>query len=248
MLSVIIITKNEAHNIAACLQAVTWADEVIVLDSGSGDDTVTISRQYTDQVFETDWQGFGVQKQRALAKATGEWVLSIDADEIVTSELKAEIETAMRNNTCNGYEIPRLSTYCGKPMRHGGWWPDYLLRLFRRDCGYFIESLVHERVVVDGKIGRLKSPLLHDKFVSLDEVVQKINHYSTLGAQMLYEKGVRSSVSKALFRGFWMFFRTYVIKLGLLDGRHGLMLAISTGEDTYYKYMKLLELQSRKQS
>ncbi len=246
MLSVIIITKNEAHNISACLQAVAWADEIIVLDSGSEDDTVAICRQYTDKVFETDWQGFGVQKQRALAKAKGDWVLSIDADEIVTQELRTEIEKIMEHGQFNGYEIPRLSNYCGRPMRHGGWWPDYVLRLFRRDCGHFIESLVHERVVVEGKMGRINTPLLHDKFASLDEVLQKINHYSTLGAESLYGKGVRSSVSKALFRGFWMFFRTYVIKLGFLDGRHGLMLAISTGEDTYYKYMKLLDLQSRK--
>jgi glycosyltransferase involved in cell wall biosynthesis len=245
MLSVIIITKNEAHNIGQCLEAVAWADEVIVLDSGSEDDTVAISRQYTNKVFETDWQGFGVQKQRALEKAKGDWVLSIDADEIVTAELKEEIRAVITRPELNGYEIPRLSNYCGKPMRHGGWWPDYVLRLFRRDSGRFSEALVHERVFVDGKIGRLNAPLIHDKFVNLDEVLHKINYYSTLGAEMLYRKGVRSSLGKALSHGVWMFFRTYFIKLAFLEGWRGVMLSISTAEETYYKYIKLLDLQCR---
>jgi len=245
VLSVIIITKNESDHIASCLQSVLWADEIIVLDSGSDDDTVEICKQYTDNVFVTDWPGFGIQKQRALDKARGDWVLSIDADEVVTTELRIEIEEALQQEQINGYDIPRLSSYCGKQIRHGGWWPDYVLRLFRRNTGYFTESVVHERIVVQGEIGNLTSPLLHDAFVSLDEVLRKVNDYSSLGAELLYQKGVQSSISKAILKALWTFIRTYWFKAAFLDGRQGLMLSISNAEGTYYKYVKLLELQNR---
>jgi len=243
MLSVIIITKNESAHIGPCLQSVLWADEIIVLDSGSEDDTVEICKQYTDSLFITDWPGFGIQKQRALDKAQGDWILSIDADEVVTTELRIEIEKALQQEQFNGYEIPRLSSYCGKQIRHGGWWPDYVLRLFRRNAGYFTESVVHERIVVQGEIGKLTSPLLHDAFVNLDEVLRKVNCYSSLGAEMLHQKGVKSSISKAIFKALWTFIRTYWLKAAFLDGRQGLMLSISNAEGSYYKYVKLLELQ-----
>jgi len=245
MFSVIIITKNEASHIGRCLESVSWADEIIVLDSGSQDDTLSICRQYTDKVYETDWPGFGVQKQRALDKATGDWVLSIDADEVVTPELRMEIEQAFQQEQFQGYDIPRLSSYCGRQIRHGGWWPDYVLRLFRRQSGRFSDSLVHEKIFVEGAISRLATPLLHDAFVNLDEVLHKVNGYSSLGAEMLYQKGVRSSISKAIFKALWTFIRTYFLKLAIMDGRQGLMLSISNAEGTYYKYAKLLELQSR---
>ncbi|MDD1616711.1 MAG: glycosyl transferase family 2 [Methylococcaceae bacterium NSP1-2] len=245
-LSVIIITKNESTHIGGCLQSVAWADEIIVLDSGSSDDTVNICRTYTNKVYSTDWQGFGIQKQRALDRATGDWVLSIDADEIVTAELKAEIMQAMQTNDINGFEIPRLSNYCGRQMRHGGWFPDYVLRLFRRECGQFTNHVVHERIIVTGKIARLNTPFLHDAFVDFEEVLHKVNHYSSLGATVLYEKGVRSSLPKAIVKGLWTFIRTYFLKAAFLDGQQGLMLAISNAEGAYYKYVKLWALQHLK--
>lgn len=245
MLSVIVITKNEAGHIARCLESVSWVDEIIVLDSGSTDDTVPICRRYTDKVYQTDWPGFGIQKQRAVDKATGDWILSVDADEVVTPELRAEIEKVLQQAHYSGYEIPRLSSYCGRQMRHGGWWPDYVLRLFRHDCGRFSDSAVHETIIVQGPVGRMQSPLLHDAFINLDEVLHKVNCYSTLGAQMLYQRGVRSSLGKAILKGFWTFIRTYLIKAAILDGRQGLMLSVSNAEGTYYKYLKLLELQNR---
>lgn len=245
-LSVIIITRNEAAHIGGCLQSVAWADEIIVLDSGSIDNTVDICRTFTDNVYETDWQGFGIQKQRALNKATGDWVLSIDADEIVTPELKQEIIHAMQNSDNNGFEIPRLSNYCGRAMRHGGWFPDYVLRLFRRQFGHFTDAVVHERVIVEKPIGRLTTPFLHDAFVDFEEVLHKVNNYSTLGAKLLYEKGVRSSLPKAILKGLWTFIRTYFLKAAFLDGQQGLMLAISNAEGAYYKYVKLWALQHLK--
>lgn len=245
MLSVIVITKNESIHIQRCLESVVWADEIIVLDSGSDDNTVKICRQYTDKVYETDWPGFGIQKQRALNKATGDWVLSIDADEVVTESLRVEIEQAIQKNSFQAYEIPRLSTYCGRQMRHSGWWPDYVLRLFQRNSGRFSEAIVHERVLVDGRVGRLVAPFLHDTAVDLEEILVKVNSYSTLGSKMLYAEGARSSIIKAVLKGFWTFNRTYWLKAGFLDGAQGLMLAISNAESSYYKYLKLWALQHK---
>lgn len=241
MLSVIIITKNEAQHIGRCLESVRFADEIIILDSGSTDNTVEICKTYSAHVFSTDWPGFGIQKQRALDKATGDWVLSIDADEQVTPQLQAEIIQAMQNNNADGFEIPRLSSYCGHNMKHGGWWPDYVLRLFKRELGKFSPELVHERIYVSGKIAQLTQPLLHEAFIDPEEVLHKINSYSTLGARKLHEAGKKTSLAEAILKGLWTFIRTYLLKAAFLDGRHGLMLAISNAEGAYYKYVKLLE-------
>jgi len=245
MLSVIVITRNEASHIERCLATVSWADEIIVLDSGSDDDTVDRCRKYTDKVFVLDWMGYGVQKQRALEKASGEWILSIDADEMVTPELRTEIEDAMQRPGINGFEIPRLSSYCGTIIRHGGWWPDYVLRLFKRTKGRFSDDLVHEKMTVEGTVVQLEQPLLHEAFIDYDEVLRKIDHYSSLNARQLYEGGARTSLLHAVTRGFWAFFRTYLLKASFLDGAHGFTLAVSNAEGTYYKYLKLLELQRR---
>jgi glycosyltransferase involved in cell wall biosynthesis len=243
-LSVIVITKNEAAHIAQCLESVKWADEIIVLDSESSDETVSICHQFTPHVFETDWQGFGIQKQRALNKATGDWVLSIDADEIISPELRAEIEQAILQD-CDAFLLPRLSSYCGKFIKHGGWYPDYILRLFRREFGHFTDDVIHERVIVEGKIGKLTSPILHESYSDLSEVLEKVNSYSSLNAQKLFERDVKSSLSKAILRALWKFIQTYFVKAAFLDGKHGLMLAISSAESVYYKYLKLLELQNK---
>jgi len=245
MLSIIIITKNESGHIARCLQSVSWADEIIVLDSGSSDDTVSICRQFTPLVYETDWPGFGPQKQRALDKATGDWVLSIDADEQITKESKSEILQAIKSKTIHGYEIPRLSSYCGRQMKHGGWWPDYVSRLFQRETGYFTDDLVHERIIITGNIQKLTNPILHEAFIDPEEVLHKVNTYSSLGAKKLFAKGKSTSLSMVILKGLWTFFRTYILKASILDGAQGLMLAISNAEGTYYKYLKLLDLQNK---
>ncbi len=244
MLSVIVITKNEEQHIQRCLESVSWADEIIVLDSGSQDNTLALARAYTDKVFSTDWPGFGIQKQRALEKASGDWVLSIDADEYVTLELREQLQQAMSQNDVDGMEIPRLSSYCGREIKHGGWWPDYVLRLFKREKGKFTAELVHERVEIDGLIGQLSSPLLHEAFISPEEVLHKLNSYSTLSARKLHAAGKKASISQAIFKGLWTFIRTYFLQAAFLDGQHGLLLAISNAEGAYYKYVKLWALQN----
>lgn len=237
-ISVIIITKNEEQNIYDCLESVKWADEIIVLDSGSSDRTVEICKQFTPKVFATDWPGFGVQKNRALEMATNDWVLSIDADERVSDELAKEIRETIDGGDLDGYEIPRLSSYCGRFMRHGGWWPDPVLRLFKKERGRFTDSIIHERLVLDGRVGRLKNHLLHYTFRDLEKVLDTINRYSTAGALQKVEHGKGGGLPSAIAHGLWTFFRTYVIKGGFLDGAEGFMLAFSNAEGAYYKYLK----------
>jgi len=242
-LSVILITKNEAANIRACLESVAWADEIIVVDSGSTDDTTAIAREMGAKVYEHDWPGFGPQKNRALGYAGKEWVFSIDADERVTPELRAEIENVlMAEQASDSYLVPRVSNYCGRFMYHSGWYPDLLLRLFKRGKAHFTDDLVHERLVVEGSSDKLTSQLLHYAFDDIEEVLHKVNQYSTAGAAMMYKRGKKSSLIGAVVRGLWSFFRTYILRGGILDGREGLMLAISNAEGTYYRYLKLMIL------
>lgn len=238
-LSVIIITHNEAHNIEACLRSVAFADEVVVLDSGSTDDTVQLARAMGASVSTSpDWPGFGIQKNRALALARSDWVLSVDADERVTPELQAEIQAVLRLPACDVYAFPRLSSYCGQYMRHSGWYPDRVIRLFRRQAARFSDDLVHEKILASGQIGQLTCALLHESFRSLESVLDKVNRYSSVGAQVLQNKGKTSSLGKALGHGLWAFVRTYFLRRGFLDGRMGLVLAISNAEGTYYRYLK----------
>lgn len=240
MISVIIITKNEASNIRDCLNSVSWADEIIVVDSGSNDGTQEICRGYANcKLVETDWPGFGPQKNRALERASHNWVFSIDADERVSDELRREIIETVKDGSHDGYLIPRRSQYCGRFIDHAGWYPDYVLRLFKKDQSQFTDDKVHEKVVVKGSEGKLSEPLLHYSFSNLEQVLSKVDHYSTLGAQQLYARGKKATVGKAIYKGFWSFIRTYLIRRGFLDGKHGLMLAISNAEGTYYKYAKL---------
>ena len=249
-LSVIVITKNEAHNIGACLQSVLFADQLVVLDSGSRDGTLDIARTIGAEVSENhDWQGFGVQKNRALALARCDWVLSIDADERVTPALQAEIMAAITSSASDAYSFPRLSSYCGQYMRHSGWYPDRVTRLFKRHAAQFSCELVHEKLLTSSPVGQLASPLLHESFTGFEAVLDKVNRYSSAGSQMLFARGKTASPGKALAHGAWAFVRTYIFKRGFLDGRLGLVLAISNAEGTYYRYLKLwllCELQNSK--
>ena len=243
-LSVVIIACNESRVIARCLQSVSWADEIILLDSGSTDDTVAIARSLKAKVTVTpDWPGYGAQKNRAVELATGDWILSLDADEWVTPELRAELEAAMRAPAGHAaFRLPRLSSYCGRAMRHSGWWPDHVTRLFRRGNARFSADLVHERVIVEGTTGTLNSPLMHEAIVDLADAIGKMNAYSTAGAQMRHERGATATLTGAVVHGLWTFIRTYFLRGGFLDGREGFMLAVSNAEGAYYRYAKLLLL------
>ncbi len=246
-ISVILITKNEASNIRPCLESASWVDEIVVVDSGSTDDTVSICREIGAKVYECDWPGFGMQKNRALGYATKEWVLSLDADERITPELRSEIEAIMRaKQSSDAYLVPRLSNYCGRFMRHSGWYPDLLPRLFKRGTAHFSDDLVHERLIVEGETGELHGMLLHYAFDDLEEVLHKVNQYSSAGAKMMQQRGRKSSLTGAVVRGVWAFMRTYVLRGGIFDGREGFMLAVSNAEGTYYRYLKLMQLNRKR--
>jgi len=249
-ISVVIITKNEASNIRFCLESVKWADEIIVLDSGSMDDTVEICTEFGAQVHTTtDWPGFGIQKNRALSFATGEWVLSLDADERISASLHTEIDAVTNSaKKYTAYQIPRLSSFCGQYMRHSGWYPDFVTRLFKRGAARFSDDLVHEHLIVDGSTGKLNQPIMHETFKNLDELLVKVNNYSTAGAQMLYNKNSQATLTKAILHAVWAFIRTYILRAGFLDGQKGFMLAISTAESTYYRYAKLMLMNMHKSS
>ena len=232
------ITKNEEANIGPCLDGLAFCDERIVVDCGSTDRTVALARQKGARVETHDWQGFGAQKNFALSLAQGDWVLSIDADERVSAALAREIEQAVADGGADGFEVPRLSSFVGREMRHSGWFPDYVLRLFRRGKARFSDDLVHERVVCDGSVGRLTGHLAHDSVTRLEQAISRVDRYSTAGAEMLVASGRRVSFAHGITHGIWSFFRAYVLRLGFLDGREGFLLAVANAEGTYYRYMK----------
>lgn len=237
-LSAIVITKNEAAKIEACLDSLAFCDERIVVDSGSSDATVALAEAKGARVVFQAWTGFGPQKNFALSLASGEWVLTLDADERISPELAGQIGKAVDAATADGYEMPRLSTFCGRPMRHSGWYPDYVLRLFRRGRARFSDDPVHERVVCDGSVSRLSAPLIHHPVERLEDALSRMDRYSTAGADMVLASGRRVSFMTGILRGWWAFIRTYFLRLGFLDGREGFLLAVANAEGTYYRYMK----------
>lgn len=235
-LSVIIITKNEEENIRDCLESVKWADEIIIVDSFSHDRTIEIAKEYTNKIFQREWVGYGRQKNLALEKATGEWVLNIDADERVTKELAGEMKEAIQRNQYNGYYIPNKAYFLGKWIRHSGWYPDYHLRLFKRGKGRFNERMVHEAVEVEGEKDYLKGSIEHFTTQSLGEYLKRMDRYAKLTVK---EGRGRAGWLKVLFHPPFTFFKMYIIKRGFLDGIPGLILALCHFYYTFNKYARL---------
>lgn len=244
-LSVILITKNEQENIRECLESVRWADEIIVVDSGSTDKTVEYTRKYTKKIFEREWQGFGATKNFALSKAKGEWVLSIDADERVTPELATEIQKVVQSRTTRfvGYSFPRKAFFLGRWIKHCGWYPGRVVRLFRRNAGTFTDSQVHESLRVAGAVGELSADLLHFTDPNLFHYFQKLNRYTSLAVDEMAARNESFSLSQLVFRPLWTFIRMYMIKLGFLDGIEGFILCVLSSCYVFTKYAKLWEAQ-----
>jgi glycosyltransferase involved in cell wall biosynthesis len=237
-LSAVIITKNEAANIVDCLAGLAFCDEIIVVDSGSTDDTIALAQGKGAQVVHHDFEGFGRQFNYAASLATKDWVLSVDADERISPALADEIKAAISRGDADGYELPRLSYFCGRPMRHSGWYPDYVLRLWKRGRARWNDVLVHPRPQCDGPVVRLNAQLIHYSVRRLEDSLSRIDRYSTAGAEMLRNSQRRISFATGITRGAWAFFRAYVLRAGFLDGPEGFLLAVATAEGTYYRYMK----------
>jgi hypothetical protein len=243
-LSVAIITRNEEVRLPECLASTVMAAEVVVVDSGSSDRTVEIAQTFGAKVYHENWSGFGLQKQKAIDHCTQPWVLVLDADERLTPELMTEICGALaQSGSVAAWSIPRKNYFCGHWLRHAGWWPDRVVRLFRRGSARMSERMVHESLIVTGPVAALHSPLLHYTNWDLTQTLTKINHYSSAGAEELDRRGVRGSVVKAGVRAAWAFFNCYFLRAGILDGAPGLVQAQTHAVNTLFKYLKLWELQ-----
>ncbi len=225
----------------------SWLDELVVVDSYSTDDTKQVVSEFTDKIYDIKWEGFGPAKEYAKSQASGVWILSVDADEVVTEELRAEIKRIVSlADPLDGYFLPRSSYFLGRWMKRGGWYPDYVLRLFKKDKGSFTSRVVHEEVVIRGKTGHLKNDLLHYTDPNFEHYLEKLNRYTSLDALRLFQEGKRASLSDIIFRPGLAFFRMYLFKFGFLDGLPGLILAVSSAFHVFSKYTKLWHLNQSK--
>ena len=242
-LSVVIICKNEEQNIRRCLESVKWADEIVVYDSGSTDKTIEICNEYSCAVFHNkSWEGFGKAKREAVNLAQNDWIFSIDADEEVSEGLKKTIvDIIAHTDSLKAYRIKRDSFYMGKMIKYSGWQRDYTLRLFNRKNGNFNLKIIHESVEVDCKIGRIYEVIYHYTYPFIKTHFTKMISYSELGAISAYQKKKQSSICKAYICGVAKFIKMYIINLGFLDGKVGIVLALNSSIGVYMKYIYLWE-------
>jgi glycosyltransferase involved in cell wall biosynthesis len=234
-LSVVVVTRNEEERLRACLESVAWADEIVVVDAESEDKTVAIAQEFTDRVVVRPWPGYAAQKNNALDLATGEWALSLDADEIVSPELAAEIRRVLASNgPADGYAVPRRNMFWERWVRHGGLYPDWQVRLFRRARGRFVARAVHESVSVEGRVERLAGHLEHHSYRDVSDFLARADRYATLAAEEAVAQGRRVGVADLVLRPLGRFLAMYVVRGGFLDGWRGFLLA------TLYAYYVLI--------
>lgn len=246
-LSGVVICCNEEEKVAACLESLAEVcDEIVVLDSGSTDGTLAICRGYTKRVTVEPWRGYRDQKQRATDLASGDWILSLDADERLSPELVAEVRAwkGQDPGACDGYRIPRVTFFLGNWIRHSTWYPDRQLRLFRRGSGRWVGGRVHERFdVSSGRVGELRNEIQHLTYAGIDEYLDQLKRFSALAAEDQYERGRRARIHHLLLHPVVAFWRNYLWRLGFLDGLPGLAVAWLSAVSTVFKYLKLIELQ-----
>ncbi|HVO66404.1 MAG TPA: glycosyltransferase family 2 protein [Syntrophales bacterium] len=249
-LSVAIITKNEAESLPDCLRSVSFAEQIVVVDSGSTDETVRIASDFGCEVFSEPWRGFGPQKQFAIDRCKSPWILVLDADERIPKDTAQAIKTLILSpsTAAVGFSFPRKNFFQGKWIRHAGWWPDRVIRLFQKEKGRMTKAKVHESVEVDGRVEPLTYPMEHYTESRLSQILVKIDQYSTFGAEEAFNGGKTASIWSAVFRAKLAFFYNYVLRLGFLDGSQGFTLAVTDAVNKFFKYAKLAELsrQSRK--
>ncbi len=243
-LSVGIITFNEEKILGQTLESVkSIADEIVVVDSFSTDKTVEIAGGYDAKVFNEEWKGFGPQKNSVINKCTGEWILLIDADEVLSEELVDAIrEILAGKNEHDVYEINRCSVCFGKEIKHGGWSGQYATRLFKNGAVIVSDSLVHEEFITENKKGKLKEKIFHHTYITLEDYFKRFNRYTTLGALEYHRRGKKASWANIVFNPIYKFFRMYFLRLGFLDGIEGLLLAVVSANYSMVKYFKLREI------
>lgn len=243
LLSVIIITKNEALNIRDCLESVSWADDIVIVDAKSSDATLEIANQFTTRIFIREWEGFAAAKQFALGQVKNEWVLWIDADERLTPGLQQEIQETLsfEGGSFVAFQMPRKAFFLGKWIKHCGWYPGYVTRLFRKGHASFISTQVHERLDIRGPVGRLKYDILHYTDENLFHYFNKFNRYTSLAVNDMQLSGKKYTLFDILIRPFFIFFKMYFMRLGFLDGMHGLVLSLLSSAYVFTKYAKGME-------
>ena len=246
-LSVVIITLNAADKLEACLQSVDFADEIFIVDSGSSDNTLEIANNHQARIIKQEWLGYGKQKRFATEQAAHDWILSIDADEQVSDELRASLQEAMKSPGYQAYQMSRRNRFMGRWLGHGEGYPDLSLRLYNRNYANWSEDPVHEKVVTQAPVGRLKGDLLHESESSIAEYLEKQNSYTTLQAETLYAKGKHSGAVKIILSPLFRFIKFYFLRLGILDGIPGLVHILIGCYNSMLKYAKLWELQREKQ-
>jgi glycosyltransferase involved in cell wall biosynthesis len=241
--SATLITYNEEQNIARALESLSWADEIVVVDSGSSDKTLEICRRFTDKIFHRDWTGYVDQKNFAVEKAFHNWIFSLDADERVSLELRAQIEAlASVENRASGYRIPRVAFFMGRWIRHGTWYPDYQVRLFDRRHGRWEGGRVHESVRIQGKPESLTGEIHHFVYGSFTEYLRRLEIYSNLAALDYLDKGKPAMQFNLFAKPFAAFFNSYLLKRGFLDGTPGFAVAVLGSISAFFKHAKLYEL------
>lgn len=249
LISVYIIAYNEAEKIRAAVSSVLWADEIIVVDSYSTDDTVLLAESLGARVVQVDFKGFGDLRNRAIAACSHDWIFSLDSDERCTPEVRDEIlEIVQEDTSVDAYYVPRRNFFMGQWIKHSGFYPDYRQpQLFRKGTLRFSQDMVHESYTIHSsrKPGFLRHAIWQVPFKNLEEVMHKANKYSTLGALKLSENGKNATMGKALARGLWSFCKLYFLKRGILDGWPGFVIALGNFEGTFYRYAKLHELKSQ---
>lgn len=244
-LTVTVITRNEAANIAAALESIRWADEIIVVDAESTDDTVAIARRYTDRVIVRPWPGYVDQKNFAAEQASHDWILSLDADERVSPALSDEIRALLASGPrAAGYRIPRVTFHLGRWIRSTDWYPDYQLRLYDRRRARWTGRLVHESVRADGPVERLRGELQHYAYRDIAHHLQTMDRYSTLAARQMFEDGRRARWVDIAVTPRLTFLRNYVLRGGFRDGIPGLVISVMNGYYVALKFAKLWELSS----
>jgi len=243
-LSVAIITKNESENLPACLKSISFAGQIVVVDSGSTDETVKIASDFGCDVFTESWRGFGPQKQFAIDRCTNPWVLVLDADERIPVDTAPAIKKIVLNpsTTAAGFSFPRKNFFQERWIRHAGWWPDRVVRLFRKGRGRMTPAKVHESVVIEGTIESLAFPIEHYTEGRLSQILMKIERYSTIGAEEAFKEGKTACICSAVLRAKLAFLHNYILRCGFLDGPQGLTLAITDAINKFFKYAKLSEL------
>jgi len=241
--SVIIIALNQEDNIVPCLETVRWADDIVIVDSGSEDRTLERARDFTDRIFTISWPGFGAAKNYALDQARGDWIFSLDTDERVSEALREEILAAVRTDgQFAGYKVPRKNYFGGRWVKRLGWYPDYTLRLFQKGNGRFRERAVHEEVLVNGPVGFLQHPLDHYSYDSVSDYLARQDRYARLAAQEMLREGRQPRAGELFWRPCSHFFKLYVLRLGFLEGRLGYTLALLSSLYNFLKYYYLREL------